>query len=1568
MLPELESLSAINNPLDETNQSFVIGLYNEPISRATVRALNYVPNTIAPYLESIVGFSMSPNGSSSIPLVGYDPNFTGVTFSAVSSSPSLSVSVAGSQLNLVSTVAGNYRVRVTIRDTGVPGAPSRTTSQEFDVNVGAAGVYGTSFLDRNFNGTKGSDEPGNEGLVVYVDSNENGQLDDAEPRTLTDANGAYGFAGLPLFNGNRTIRQILPATGPWIALPPVVTSQVVDANSPLLTGINFGSVRIATVGPSIRTSEGTTVTVQGNILNPSLISATVAYHWEVRLDGQLVDSTAPITIASEADPVYSFTPPDNGRYEVKLIVVNLVDNKVYVDSMTITSSNVAPQGVSIGNVPVSPQPRDALSLIASFVDPGTLDTFSYQWSVTRNGAAYAVPVDNAPVLEFVPEDIGTYVVQLRVTDKDGGTSVAAPATIQITNSAPIPIIGNLPINPVEGTPILLNGQVNDPGFLVPARRALFAYQWTVTRNGVPVSIQNANSMDLAFTPVDDGIYSVSFSVRDEYGLQSASPATASIVVANARPIVSVNGSVPTMNEGSTLILTRTVTDPGTQDNFPLTVWTVLRNGANYETQQNSSYSFTPNDNGTYVISVQVTDNAGMASQPATTTIAVQNVVPTATVGNDVTTTSGVSITLDGSLTDPGSQDTHSFRWRVAASNGQQLAEGLEKSFTFTPSGSGTYTLTFTVGDSDGGQSSDTVFVNVVNVQPSNVALSVSANPTEGNDVSVQASFVDPDDRDKHFVNWQVSSSNGHVIADSSSQVSANSRAAAYTFRPQDNGMYTVTLTVTDNHGGKSSSSLPIDVQNVDPNTGVRATPFGNLVTVTATNPTDASSIDARSLRYSYDYDNDVSFDVGDGTYAGSVNSVSTSFVPKHMVLDSDGSATARVRVRVTDKDGSFSDSATTVRIDNPLPAMLAATVAAPASGSRVNVRSFSTAPGAPGSLQIVYEIGGNPAEAFQIAIHKSTDPTYSSATDEQVGAVVTVSSASMLVPGIHVLTLPDPSYRSSITSADANFLLVVASGPGTDDSTRAVNFYGIYQQTGNTDIATIALRGRDSRSRYPGSGDDKITVTGEAGGFVNVQSNLTTSPLRLTSSANAKIVMVAGDGDDIVRADDQILQSMQILGGPGKDTIRGGGLDDLLSGGGDAGDIVEISGGEDVVTSTSGIAFWGTEQDDTILVGWEIHKDQHGNEGCAFENPECEHRHILVVTINGNVFRVEYNPDGSSQTVIVYAGSGNDRLEMTPEAAHHWNAEFYGEAGNDTLIGASDRFGATRGGNDRLFGGSGNDILQGGIGNDLLDGGSGIDVLRAITNLDITQSSDTLTVRADTNDNFDLGTRWDIISLQVIDGTVAQVLKHGFATLILSGTAPWQNIRQKEDVDFDGTVSPLDVLALINRINTVGSSALPPPTAPMISGLGFLDANGDGFLSPLDVLIVINYINASSNSRGSGGEGESNPIASDGSHWSTSASNVYDAVLSLHSFGNQPISRISCDSELKTRRENQSNAMKSVRKSHDQLLHPRLPSEIAIDLAHAELYSNENQNRANEARRFDYDVEVESLRRASNTL
>ena len=59
------------------------------------------------------------------------------------------------------------------------------------------------------------------------------------------------------------------------------------------------------------------------------------------------------------------------------------------------------------------------------------------------------------------------------------------------------------------------------------------------------------------------------------------------------------------------------------------------------------------------------------------------------------------------------------------------------------------------------------------------------------------------------------------------------------------------------------------------------------------------------------------------------------------------------------------------------------------------------------------------------------------------------------------------------------------------------------------------------------------------------------------------------------------------------------------------------------------------------------------------------------------------------------------------------------------------------------------------------------------------------------------------------------------------------------DVNGNGQVDPLDVLVIINSINSNGVG--PIPSLPVF--LGHLDTNADGRVDPLDVLIVINQLN-----------------------------------------------------------------------------------------------------------------------------
>jgi hypothetical protein len=90
-------------------------------------------------------------------------------------------------------------------------------------------------------------------------------------------------------------------------------------------------------------------------------------------------------------------------------------------------------------------------------------------------------------------------------------------------------------------------------------------------------------------------------------------------------------------------------------------------------------------------------------------------------------------------------------------------------------------------------------------------------------------------------------------------------------------------------------------------------------------------------------------------------------------------------------------------------------------------------------------------------------------------------------------------------------------------------------------------------------------------------------------------------------------------------------------------------------------------------------------------------------------------------------------------------------------------------------------------------------------------------------------------------------------TLVLNVTqaqSRYQNPVNRYDVNADGFVSPIDVLIVINFLNTQGSR----PTDGLPGPPDYVDVNGNRFVDPLDVLEVINMIN--NGGRTPGGEGE----------------------------------------------------------------------------------------------------------------
>ena len=144
--------------------------------------------------------------------------------------------------------------------------------------------------------------------------------------------------------------------------------------------------------------------------------------------------------------------------------------------------------------------------------------------------------------------------------------------------------------------------------------------------------------------------------------------------------------------------------------------TSATNGSAVTLADETTARFTALDDGAADFSYSVAVDGQLIAQRAVS-FNVNNVAPIVDLGADRTVPEGSLVSFDGTFSDPGAGDTHTYLWQVSASNGQVIADGTSQAFSFTPSDDGIYTVTYTVTDDDGGVGTAMVNVVVENQSP-----------------------------------------------------------------------------------------------------------------------------------------------------------------------------------------------------------------------------------------------------------------------------------------------------------------------------------------------------------------------------------------------------------------------------------------------------------------------------------------------------------------------------------------------------------------------------------------------------------------------------------------------------------------------------------------------------------------------------------------------------------------------------------------------------------------------------------------------------------------------------------
>lgn len=281
------------------------------------------------------------------------------------------------------------------------------------------------------------------------------------------------------------------------------------------------------------------------------------------------------------------------------------------------------------------------------------------------------------------------------------------------NYAPVADAGG-PYTANEGDAITFDAS----GSYDPEGDAL-SYRWDFDNDGTWDTGWSA-AATATHTWCDNHTGQVVVEVRDKLGLTNT--AQAAVVISNVSPAVNA-GPDRSAQEGDTVQFNGGFTDPGCD------TWTYSWNFGDGSAEVTGS--LTPahafGDNGTYTVALTVTDDDG-GSGVDTLAVTVSNVAPAVTsIGMDQPNLQFIlpvvhTLIFTGDFTDPGWLDTHASLWQFGdgeTAGGTLTEENSPPDATGTSTAShafdspGTYTLSLTITDDDGGNGTDTMQVTVV---------------------------------------------------------------------------------------------------------------------------------------------------------------------------------------------------------------------------------------------------------------------------------------------------------------------------------------------------------------------------------------------------------------------------------------------------------------------------------------------------------------------------------------------------------------------------------------------------------------------------------------------------------------------------------------------------------------------------------------------------------------------------------------------------------------------------------------------------------------------------------------
>ena len=420
--------------------------------------------------------------------------------------------------------------------------------------------------------------------------------------------------------------------------------------------LHFLPAVLPDAGGPYTVGEGQPVTLDASA---STAQASASFAWDVDGDGQFDDATGRTPTLSAA--TLASLGLGDGPAGPVTVTLRVTDGAIVkTDTATLTITNTPPTA-SIGALPSGLVAGTPASFAFSATDPAAADTaagFTYRITWGDGSQVQSVTGGTSVSVDHTYSTAGAHTLSVTATDKDGGTSPAATATVSVAPLVVADAGGPYAID--EGDDLVLDAGASTAG---PAA----AYAWDLDGDGqfddatgVTPTVGTAALQTLGLGDGPGGPFPVSVRVTEG---PSSDDASATVSIANAAPTAAAPVPPATFQAGQTAAVGFSATDPSAADQAAGFTFAIdwgdgtpiqpVTGGASITA--NHAYS-TPGD---FTISVTATDKDGAVSAAATATAHVVPLV-VADAGGPYAIDEGGVLALDASASTAGPTATYAW--------------------------------------------------------------------------------------------------------------------------------------------------------------------------------------------------------------------------------------------------------------------------------------------------------------------------------------------------------------------------------------------------------------------------------------------------------------------------------------------------------------------------------------------------------------------------------------------------------------------------------------------------------------------------------------------------------------------------------------------------------------------------------------------------------------------------------------------------------------------------------------------------------------------------------------------